>query len=218
MSGKIDVGAKAQVTGKILLKPGGFLTAQGRRFIVENGTVTMNPTDPSNPQIVVRAGWQAPEGTTVYVTFAGPLKTGKVTLSSEPALPQQEIVELVTSGSTEGAQATNPSVDPTSTAISTVGGQAAQPLNHMLGQFGLSAVSVKIDSSEASAPRPEVEVQIAKDLSLELAVVLGQPPPGVNPDKTLLTLDWRFASRWSLASTIGDAGSTIFDLLWRKRY
>jgi translocation and assembly module TamB len=219
MSGKIAVGGpNTEVTGQIHLKAGGFLTVQGRKFIVESGTVTMNPTDPSNPEIVVRAGWLAPEGTTVFVTFTGPLKTGKVTLTSEPGLSQQEIVELITSGSTEGTQATNPSVDPTSTAISTVGGQATQPLNHMLGQLGLSAISVKIDSSEASAPRPEVEVQIAKDLSLELAVVLGQPPPGVNPDKTLLTLDWRFASRWSLASTVGDAGSTIFDLLWRKRY
>jgi translocation and assembly module TamB len=219
MSGKIHVGGpKAEVTGQIHLKPGGILTVQGRKFIVDNGTVTMNPSEPSNPMIVVRAGWLAPDGTTVFVNFTGPLKTGKVALSSEPALPQQEIVELITSGTTEGAQATNPSVDPTSTAISTVGGQAAQPLNHMLGQLGLSAVSVKIDSSEASAPRPEVEVQIAKDISLEIAVVLGQPPPGVNPDKTLLTIDWRFASRWSLASTVGDAGSTIFDVLWRKRY
>ncbi len=124
----------------------------------------------------------------------------------------------MTSGTTEGAQAQDPSADPALTAISTVGGQAAQPLNHMLSQFGLSAVSVKIDSSQASAPRPEVEIQIARDISLELAVVLGQPPPGVNPDHTLLTVDWRFATRWSLASTVGDAGTTIFDVLWRKRY
>jgi len=54
----------------------------------------------------------------VYVNFTGPLKTGKVALSSEPALAQQQIVELITSGSAEGAQATNPSVDPTSTAVS----------------------------------------------------------------------------------------------------
>ena len=65
---------------------------------------------------------------------------------------------------------------------------------------------------------PEVEVQIAKAISLQIAVVLGQPPPGVNPDHTLLTLDWRFLTKWSLATTVGDAGTTIFDLLWQRRY
>jgi hypothetical protein len=40
----------------------------------------------------------------------------------------------------------------------------------------------------------------------------------VNPDHTLLTIDWRFLTKWSLASTVGDAGTTIFDLLWQRRY
>ena len=61
-------------------------------------------------------------------------------------------------------------------------------------------------------------MQIARDISLQIAVVLGQPPPGVNPDRTLFTLDWRFLSKWSLATTVGDAGTTIFDLLWQRRY
>ena len=78
-------------------------------------------------------------------------------------------------------------------------------------------MTTKIDTSETN-PKPEVEVQIANDLSLQIAVVLGVPPPGVNPDHTLFTLDWRFASKWSLASTVGDAGTTVFDMLWKKRY
>jgi hypothetical protein len=88
----------------------------------------------------------------------------------------------------------------------------------MLGQLGLGAVTANVDTSQSANPRPEVEVQIAKDISVQIAVVLGVPPPGVNPDHTLLTVDWRFLSKWSLASTVGDAGTTIFDLLWQKRY
>jgi hypothetical protein len=88
----------------------------------------------------------------------------------------------------------------------------------LLNQLGLGAISTRVASTAAGTVEPEVEVQVAKDISVQLAVVLGQPPPGVNPDRTLLTLDWRFASKWSLATTIGDAGTTIFDLLWRKRY
>jgi len=43
-------------------------------------------------------------------------------------------------------------------------------------------------------------------------------PYGVNPDTTLVTVDWRFVTHWSLASTVGNAGSAIFDLLWKTSY
>lgn len=218
---KVDTSSGAQagpaVTGQINLKPGGRLSVQGKTFTVEHGTVSF-VDDPSNPQIVVRASYQAQDGTLVYADFIGPLKTGKVTLSSEPPLPRQEIVELLLFGTTSGPQPQTPEGTPATQALTTVGGEATQPINHMLDQIGLGAVTAKVGSTAAGTAAPEIEVQIAKDISVQIAVVLGQPPPGVNPDHTLLTLDWRFASKWSLASTVGDAGTTIFDLLWRKRY
>jgi TamB, inner membrane protein subunit of TAM complex len=137
-------------------------------------------------------------------------------------MAQPEIVELLLFGTSGGkfsqnAQTSSGGSEAT-TAIGTVGGEAAQPINHALSQLGMGAVTTKVDTSEAAAPKPEVEVQIARDISIQIAVVLGQPPPGVNPDRTLLTLDWRFLSRWSLSSTLGDRGTAIFDLLWQKRY
>jgi translocation and assembly module TamB len=216
-----NVGEKpgtGELTGQIRLRNGGTLVVQGRTFTVESGTVTFVGADTSNPEVVVKAGWTASDGTVVYANFIGPLKTGKVTLTSEPRLSQQEIVELLLFGSTDGPQALTPSASTENSAIAAAGGQAAQPLNHALGQLGLGAVTAKVDTSESATPKPEVEVQIAKDISLEIAFVLGQPPPGVNPDSTLVTLDWRLLRKWSLATTVGNAGTTIFDVLWRKRY
>jgi hypothetical protein len=62
-----------------------------------------------------------------------------------------------------------------------------------------------------------VAVQVAKNISVELAVVL---PSAVvyAPDTTLITVDWRFVRQWSLATTVGDGGTTIFDVVWRHRY
>lgn len=220
LTGKVNVtsGPTTDVSGQIRLKPGGTLVVQGKKFVVEDGTVTMVGADPSNPQIVVKAGWTAPDGTVVYANFVGPLKTGKVTLQSEPPLPTQEIVQLLLYGTPDGPQSQSPTASAQNTAIATVGGEATQPLNHMLNQFGLGAVSANIDTTRSANPAPEVEIQIARDISLQIAYVLGQPPPGVNPDHTLFTLSYRFLSRWTLASTVGDAGTTILDLLWRKRY
>jgi translocation and assembly module TamB len=220
LKGRVDVNVDGgtEVTGQVQLKPGGVLVVQGRKFKVENGTVTFVGEDPSDPQVVVKAGWNAPDGTLVHATFVGPLKTGKVSLSSEPPLAQQEIVELVAFGAISGKQAQNPSASPASAALGAVGGEATQPINQALGRLGLGAFTTKVEASESSALKPEVEVQIARDISVQIAVVLGQPPPGVNPDRTLLTVDWRFLSRWSLSSTLGDAGTTIFDVLWQRRY
>jgi translocation and assembly module TamB len=214
----VGAGADAPVTGQIQLKRGGTLDVRGRSFSIEQGNITFLG-DPSNPQVVVRARWNAPDGTVVYATFSGPLKTGKVTLTSEPRLTKEAIVQLLLFGSSDGKQAQGPSSSTENTALAAAGSEAAQPLNHVLGQLGLGAVTAKVDTSSGSAnAKPEIEVQIGKQISLQIAVVLGQPPPGVNPDHTLFTLDWRFMSKWSLATTVGDAGTTIVDLLWQRRY
>lgn len=220
LDGHVNVASDGttDVTGQIRIKRGGTLSIQGRRFAVEDGTVTFVGPDPSNPQVVVKAGWTAPDGTVVYANFVGPLKTGKVKLQSEPPLAREEIVQLLLYGAAEGQQVGASQASAETGAIGTVGGQAAEPLNRILGQLGLGAVTASIDTTRPANPRPEVEVQIARDISLQIAVVVGNPPPGVNPDHTFLTLSYRFLSRWSLASTVGDAGTTIVDLLWKKRY
>jgi translocation and assembly module TamB len=215
---KVLAGGKTQVTGEIHLQKGGKLDVQGRDFSIDEGTVSFVGDDPSDPQVKAKASWKAPDGTIVYVEFRGPLKTGKVRLSSEPRMSKEEILQVLLFGSANGRQAQGGSDEAQNVAIAAAGTEAAQPLNHMLGQMGLGNVTARIDTSVTSSPKPEVEVQIARSLSLQIAVVLGQPPPGVNPDRTLVTLDWRFLKLWSLATTIGDAGTAIFDVLWQRRY
>ncbi len=55
-------------------------------------------------------------------------------------------------------------------------------------------------------------------ISARLGYKLGVPAPGENPDRTELTLDWRFIRNWSLVAVVGDQGSTALDVLWRMRY
>ena len=82
---------------------------------------------------------------------------------------------------------------------------------------GLDA-TVRVDTSEQNNPKPEVQVQLTKTIALELETVLGAIPFGDNPDTNYVTVDWRFQPRWSLATTFGDRGTSIVDLLWRYRY
>jgi translocation and assembly module TamB len=197
----------------------GTLDVQGKQFEVEKGVVTFVGGDGTNPQVVLTASWTAEDGTKVYAEFVGPLKTGKVTLRSEPALSQSQILSLLLFGTVDNSQATSNDAqgDSAIRAAGAAGGAATQPLNQALDQFGLGGVQTRIDTSTTN-PRPEVEIPIARDISVQLAVVLGQPPIGTNQDKTYLTVDWRFARAWSMATTVGDAETTIVDLLWHYRY
>ncbi len=215
-----DVHASGQVR---LLR--GTLDVQGKLFTIENGTVTF-VDDPTNPQVVLTASWAAPDGSTIYANFVGPLKTGKVTLQSDPSHTQNEILSLILFGTTDeqapGASGTSAQAN---AGVGAAGGAATAPINQALGgvnqaldNIGLAGgITTRVDTSQAT-PRPEVEVQIARDLSIQVAWVLGVPPPGSNPDSTLFTLDWRFLRSWSLETTVGDAGTSILDLIWQHRY
>jgi translocation and assembly module TamB len=152
----------------------------------------------------------------VYADYSGPLKSGKVNLRSEPALSKSEILSLILFGTTDGMSGAGSSGSQ-SVGAGVAGGAATQPLNRALENFGLGGVSTRVDTS-SSTPRADVEVQIARDISLQIAQVMGTPPPGQNPDMTLLTLNWRFIRQWSAQTTIGNAGTSILDLVWQYRY
>jgi translocation and assembly module TamB len=211
------VAEKTTMKGEIVLKQG-KLDVQGKSFQIQKGTATF-VDDPSNPEVNVTATWKAPDGTEVFADYLGPLKTGKVTLRSEPPRPQNEIVALIMFGTATGSQATpySQSQDTATAAGTAVGAFAAGGLNKGIDKLTGMRITAKVDTGPTN-PRPEVEVQISRAISLELAFVLGTPPPGQNPDTTYATIDWRFVRNWSLATTVGNQGSTMADVLWRYRY
>ncbi|HEX3596556.1 MAG TPA: translocation/assembly module TamB domain-containing protein, partial [Polyangiaceae bacterium] len=212
---KITVGETTVLSGEIHLKSG-YIYVQGKKFEIENGTISFIG-EPDNPNVVVTAGWTAPEGTRVYADFVGPLKTGKVTLRSEPAHTKSEILSLILFGTTDG-QGTSSGSSPETTAASVGGGIATQGLNKALDDMTGLDITTRIDTSDSSNPRPELEVRVARDVTVAVSHVLGVPPPGTNPDLNYATIDWRFLRNWSVDTTVGDEGSSMLDLIWQYRY
>ena len=220
----VRIAAETRVSGQIRLLYG-TVDVQGKPFEIEKGIITFVGSDPSNPDVVITAGWTAPDGTRVYADFNGSLKSGRVTLRSSPPRPNNEILALILFGTVSGSSATPYTQSTTSggavagsAAAGAAGGTVTQGLNRALDSLTGLAISTKIDTSSSTNPRPEVEIQIARNISLQVAIVLGTPPPGTNQDTTYLTMDWRFARRWSLATTFGDKGSSIGDVIWQYRY
>jgi translocation and assembly module TamB len=211
---------KTDVSGQIQLLSG-TLDLQGKKFTIEKGTVTFE-SDPSNPVVVATATWTAQDRTRIFADFVGPVKTGKVTLRSEPSRPQSEILQLVVFGTADGfnaapsASAQGPSTG-TKAATAIGGGALTQGLDSALdGLTGLQT-QTRIDTTSSNNPRPELEVQISSAVSLRFAYVLGTPPIS-EPDKTLGSVIFRFAPNWSLSTTVGDRGKATLDTIWQYRY
>ena len=218
---KIAIGETTQITGQIELKQGS-IDVQGKEFTVERGTVTFQPQDASNPIVVATATWTAEDGTKVFADFTGPVKTGKVNLRSEPSRPKNEVLALILFGSADGMGGTPQSGGQapdgrTQAATAVGGGFAAQGLSEALDDLAGIKAQARIDSTNANNPRPELEVQVAKNISVKFGHVLGTPPITA-PDTNLATVEWRFRRAWSLATTFGDAGKAQLDAVWQKRY
>src|SRR5262249_27444051 len=196
---------------------------QGKRFEIEKGTVTFHG-DAENPEVVVTAGWAAPDGTHVFADFIGPVKSGKLTLRSEPPHTNSEILSLVLFGTTSGnvapAAGGGGSVGTASGAgAASVGaGLAAQGLNRAIDSLTGIDVTARVDTTTGANPRPELEVRVARAITVSIAHVLGVPPPGTNPDRNLATVNFRIKQNWSIQTTVGDQGSSLLELLWQYRY
>lgn len=212
----VDVAAEIEVTGQVTLR-GGTIDVQGRKFAVDRGVISFEEGgEPDNPTIVASAYWDAPDGTRVWAEFVGPLETGTLSLRSEPAHSKNEILSLLLFGRPEGNLAAKGSGSAVGTGVA--GGLVATGLNRALDEVsgGEIEIEANVASTRFNQSRPEIGVR-RKNLGVSVGYVVG-PPSYVQPDRTLVTVDWQFIPRWSLVATRGDRSTSIVDVLYRFRY
>jgi translocation and assembly module TamB len=214
---RLELSGATSVSGRIRLV-GGRLDVSGKRFEIERGLVTFQGTDPANPIVVATARHDSrdAEGYRVYADFVGPVKTGKLTLRSEPPLSEDEILSLLLFGETDGSFGSGAGGS-AATAVSVGGSSATRGLNAALEDLTDLDVSTRVDTSRGS-PTPELVIQLSRRLAAQVGYNLGTPGLGQAPDRTFITLDLRIRRRWSLATTVGDHGGTMVDAVWRHRY
>lgn len=214
----LDVAKAAAARGTIHLTQG-RIDVSGKLFEIVNGTVTFDG-DVSNPTVVATARWESPDGVVVFAEFSGPVKSGNLHLRSDPALGESQILALLLFGSTDGMIGAGSSSDggKAATAASVGGGIATKGLNAAFRRLTDVDVTARIDTSDSQQPRPELAVQVTRRVTAKVGYNIGEPAPGKAPDRTQFTLDFRLSRRWSLATTFGDRGSSLLELLWRYRY
>jgi translocation and assembly module TamB len=214
----VDLGDEIAVTGQIALRQGGTIDVQGRKFVVDRGTVTfVHGDDPADPIVIAAAYWDAPDRTRVWVEFNGPLKTGKLTLRSEPPFSKNEILSILLFGRADPNQGRAGDARPSDTQQATdVGsGIASTGLNQALGDLD-EDFDLEQDKTSANRTRTKLGYRLRRNLKVQLGYASGFSQR--EPDTTYLFLEWQFVPKWSLIGTRGDRGTSILDVLFQHRY
>ena len=199
----------------------GFVELQGRRFKVDRVAVSFDPSGtPSNPQVDASASYDAADGYKVFAEFRGSVATGHLTLRAEPALTSSEILQLIVFGSKDVAvsQSSGTETSAIARAAGLGGGVVTQGLNKVLSQLSPIELQTRIDTTNSQSPRPELTVQISRDVAATVSIRVGLPTPGQAPDRSTLRLEYRLGGHISLESALGDKGTSTVDLTWERRY
>jgi autotransporter translocation and assembly factor TamB len=213
----VDLAEEVKVTGQIDLR-GGSAIVQGRRFHVDRGTISFfDGADPADPMVVAAAYWDSPDRTRVWVEFAGPLKSGKLTLRSEPAYSKSEILSVLIFGRPDPNMAA-PGAQKSSGAGNAAmgGGLIAGDLNRLLAGLDEN-LDVETDTMSGNRARAKVGRSFF-DRRLKVQVGYAPGQTYLVPDTRFLFLTWLFVPKWSLLVTQGDKGTSILDVLFQHRY
>lgn len=223
---RVQVGGKValHITEKVRPKgtlrlSRGQIEINGRMFEVREGTITLHPQEPDNPIILAKAVWEAPDDVLIVASFSGPAKSGTMTLSSEPPLPEDQILSLLLFGDTQGLTgADQGSSDPGAQAAAVGGRLLTQGLNKVLTRIDAIDITTRISGGTTDNVRPEVVVRLTNSLSLQVGYNLQEPGPGESPDRTLVSIEVRLRQGHAISATLGDQGSSLLDWVWRHRY
>lgn len=215
------IAKETRMAGTIELVPGGRVTVLGRTFVIEQGRITFDTEEASNPHIDITAAWRAPNGVLVLANVQGTAKEPTLSWASDPGLPggEAEVMALVLGAG--GGESRDASA-----------GFAGALVNEVLGQAGPRNVQLSVSrdtgTGEGQVARMSqrtwdavtATVQISDQVWLEGSYLRPHDTAGaVNAQNPGVAgaLDWRFHPDWSLRTEAGNLGTGI-DLLWRYRY
>ena len=214
----VDIAQEIAVTGQISLRNGGTIDVQGRRFVVDRGTVTfVEGDDAADPIVVAAAYWDAPDRTRIWVEFNGPLKTGNLTLRSEPPYSKNEILSILLFGRADPnqARAGDAKAGGGDQAAAVGTGAVAAGFNKALGELDQD-FELEQDRTSANRVRTKLGYRLRRTIKVQLAYATGFSQR--EPDTTYLFVEWQFIPKWALIGTRGDKGTSILDVVFQHRY
>lgn len=198
------------MTGRIALVRGTY-DAYGRNFVMDSGDIVFTGPPDINPLLNIRATYTS-GGTVVYLDVKGDAKSPKLALSSNPPLPEQDIVSVLVVGrplneisSSSGTQ-TSSGDQAKALAGSVIGGYITKELRESGMDLGLDVI--RVDPTTQGS-----RLTVGRYIGEKLFVSYGQPLQGTAA--RVFDADYYISKRWTLEAQTGSAEDSHVDFQFR---
>ncbi len=211
--------ARPVLLGKVDLHPGGTLRYADNEYRLERGLVTFSNPHVTEPIIDLVASSRV-RRYEVSLALEGSLDRLSFDVTSDPPLPQLDVMALVAGGRT-----LDPSARPVRPGSREEGqleaqaflyGQAASAITERVNTlFGFDKFRVD-PLSQGSGSVSSVRLTVGKRLSKDLFVTYSSDPSSTQGD--ILEAEWQVGPQLVLVFTQNGDGSFSVDALWDRRF
>ena len=176
----------------------GDYTFAGTRFELTRGEIDFDETVPINPSLDIRAETER-DGTDVIVTVTGTVDQSEITFTSDPALPEEEILaRLLFGGSITTLSATD-ALQLGAAVASLRGGGGLDPINQLRSAIGLDRL--RIVSADPALDR-ETSIALGKSFGRKFYVEIITDGRGYSATE----VEFRVTSWLSLLASVSTIG------------
>jgi hypothetical protein len=199
----------------------GVLDFNGNRYLITRGTVDFVDPVGIEPRIEMQAETELRDYR-VILSLSGPASDVRIELSSDPPLPQLEVVSLVAGGRTREELADDNGVGALPTSEELFQGAAASTLMNDLIQervgsrFGLGSL-VRIDPFLVGAENdPVARLTISEQITRDLIITYSQDLSSNRQE--IILIEYFLNNNTSFIASRDETGSMGLDIRLRKRF
>ncbi len=190
----------------------GFYLFQGKRFTLEEGTVTFVGSEEPNPNLNIRASVRIRD-VRITVQISGTARDIRLTLESDPAMDQAEIISYVVFGRSSEEMKTGSATSAEEAALKMTGALTASQLNEIFGDaFILDSLAVEPGEGGLG----EGSVSMGKYVTEDVFVNYRQSFDLKQLHQ--LEVTYEILPTLDLETVIGDDKGYGIDLFWKKDY
>jgi len=195
--------ARPDVRGTLTLDRGTF-SFLSQAFTLSSGTITFIGGETVDPQLNIVAVREAPD-VTATVNITGRARAPEVQLSSQPALPRDEVLARLLFRKGTGELGPIESIQLASAASDLAG----------ISRGGINGVLRRTFGVDLSSGSSGNSVMLGRQLGQNLYVSLGQSL--IDQEREII-VEWRISRSFSLKSTTSDVTGADIGVFWRKDY
>ena len=200
-----------QIVGTIRLLRGWYVF-QGRRFTLDEGTITFTGVTPANPSFDITAVFKNPNYR-VTIHVGGTSQKPELTLSSDPPLEQADILSVIIFGKPARDLGKGESIALQQQALQLASGYVMPELRaSVMDALGLDTLDVEMPQGTDRRGRVSVGRYVAGDVFVSLAQEFGARAGEA------VGVEYGLTPEISIKGSTSTRGDSAIDVFWHRRY